>query len=54
MRKNLGRTILIALISIVSVLIIGALVAWNSPIFGTRLPKLNSIFNPDALENQAS
>jgi len=54
MRKNLGRTILIALISIVSVLIIGALVAWNSPIFGTRLPKLNSIFNPDALEKRAA
>ncbi|MEA3325744.1 MAG: LCP family protein [Chloroflexota bacterium] len=50
MRKKTGRAFLIGLISIVSVIIVGALIAWNTPIFGTRLPKPNSLFNPDALE----
>jgi len=52
MRKKTGRALLIGLISIVSVIIVGALIAWNTPIFGTKLPELNSIFNPDALDKK--
>jgi len=39
MRKKTGRALLIGLISIVSVIIVGALIAWNTPIFGTKLPE---------------
>ncbi len=52
-RKRTGRTLLIVLASIASVLIIGALVAWNTPLFGSKLKQLDSVFNPDALEEAA-
>jgi len=52
-RKRTGRTLLIVLTSIASILIIGALVAWNTPLFGSRLKGLDTTFNPDALEEAA-